>query len=466
MSESIHSLSAEILRERYARGDLSPVEVTEAIIDRAQRLDNDINAFVVIDPEGARQQARAAAERWQRGEPASPLDGIPVSIKDLVAVSGFATRCGSRTVDPDTVSNEDSPVVARLREAGAVLIGKTHTPEFGWKGITDSPLHGITRNPWNLTRSAGGSSGGAGAALATGLGPLAHGTDAGGSIRIPASFCGLYGIKPTFGRVPHVPHDSPFTTLSTNGPLARTVRDAARMLTIQARPDDRDWLAAPYQAMDFETGLEDGVDGLRFAYSPRLGGVSPEPEVEERISEAVRQFEALGASVETVGALFDPLRPDFEAYWKAGFAYLLKSIPAEKHELMDPGLRVLAEEGRSVNLDAYYAGFAARAHLAQNMAQFHRRYDLLLTPTTPTTAPPADIVYHSAEYDRWEKAVPFTTPFNYTGQPAASIPVGLDSDGMPVGLQIVGPRYGEALILRTSYAFEQALPFPHRAEEA
>ncbi len=463
MSGSPHTLSAQALCQHFADGSLSPVEVTDAVLARARQYDGDINAFSIIDEDGAREQARASAERWRNHSPLSVLDGVPISIKDLVAVRGLVTRSGSLTTGPDAVAREDSPPVARLREAGAVLFGKTHTSEFGWKGLTDTPLDGITRNPWDLSRSPGGSSGGAGAVLAARIGPLAHGTDAGGSVRIPASFCGLYGIKPTFGRVPMAPNDSPYATQSSNGVLAHTVRDAARMLSILARPDHRDWWSAPAYGIDFEAGLEDGIKGLRIAYSPGLGGTRPDPEVESVVADALRHFETLGASVETVGPVFEPLRPVFEDYWKAGFAYRIKSIPEDKRELLDPGLRQLAEEGMSVGLDAYYAAVAARARLALTLAEFHRHYDLLVTPTTPTVAPPADTVYHSAEYDRWEKAVPYTMPFNLTGQPAASIPAGLSRAGLPVGLQIVGPRFAESLVLRASWAFEKTAPFPFSA---
>lgn len=462
MSDPIHTLTAEALCDHYARGDLSPVDVTETLIAHAERLHGTLNAFVVFNWTGSRQQAAASAERWRRNSPLSKLDGVPVSIKDLVAMKGFATLCGSRTTEPDAISDVDCPCVARLRDAGAVLLGKTHTPEFGWKGITDSPLFGTTRNPWNVNHSPGGSSGGAGAAVAAGIAPLAHGTDAGGSIRIPSSYCGLYGIKPTFGRVPHAPNHSPYATLASSGPLAHTVRDAARMLTILAQPDARDWYALPYQAIDFEAGLEDGVEGLRIAYSPELGGARPDPEIEGMVVDAVRQFEALGAIVEKIDPIFDPLRPVFEDYWKAGFAHLLRSIPQGKRDLMDPGLRMLATEGLGVGLDAYYDAVAARAHLGSEMEQFHRRYNLLITPTTPTTAPRAEVIYHSAEFGRWDHAVPYTVPFNLTGQPAASIPVGLASNGLPVGMQIIGPHYSEALILRASRAFEQTAPFVAR----
>ncbi|MCC5812222.1 MAG: amidase [Ectothiorhodospiraceae bacterium] len=459
MSREITRLSAEDLRRQYATGELDPVAVTRAVLDRAERLEGRLNAFRLIDREAALRDAEASAERWRRHRPLSALDGVPISIKDIVAVKGTSTRSGSLTTDPDTISEEDCPSAARLREAGAVLFGKTHTPEFGWKGITDSPLHGATRNPWNTDHSPGGSSGGAGAAVAAGVGPLAHGTDAGGSIRIPASYCGLFGIKPTFGRVPHSPNESPYCTLASNGPIARTVRDAARMLTVLSQPDPRDWYASAPQGIDFETGLEQGVRGLRVAWSRDFGSTSPDPEVASLVEAAVRKLEALGAIVDDVGTVIDPLRPVFEDYWKAGFANTLRGIPEHRRELMDPGLRRLAEEGLSVGIESYYQAMAARARLGVRMEQFHQRYDLLITPTIPTTAPTADTVYHTAAYDRWEHAVPYTVPFNLTGQPAASIPVGLASNGLPVGMQLVAGRFREPMILRAARAYEQMAPF-------
>ncbi|HYW92666.1 MAG TPA: amidase [Gammaproteobacteria bacterium] len=461
MPDPIHGLTAEQLHACYTRGDLSPLEVTETVLQRAEQLDGRLNAFAIIDRNGALEQAEAAADRWRRQRPLSKLDGVPVSIKDLVAVKGLPTRSGSRTSNPDTLAREDCPAVARLREAGAVLFGKTHTPEFGWKGITDSPLHGVTRNPWNLGRSPGGSSGGAGAAVAAGIGPLAHGTDAGGSIRIPASYCGLFGIKPTFGRVPHVPNESPYATLASSGPLARRVRDAARMLTIMARPDARDWYALPYDGVDYEADLDTGVEGLRIAYSPGLGGARPEPGIAERVAQAAGRLRDLGAQVEEVGPILAPLRPVFEAYWKAGFAYLLNSIREDRRALMDEGLRALAEEGLGVDLDAYYRAVSARVRLGSQMEQFHQRFDLLVTPTTPTAAPVADVVYHSRGFDRWQHAVPYTVPFNLTGQPAASLPAGFTADRLPVGLQVVGPRFSEPTILRACRALERAAPPGH-----
>ena len=468
MPDEIAFLSADQLTARYAAGALSPGEVIEDTLSRLERFEPALNAFQLIDAGTARAQAEKSTARWKAGAALGDLDGVPVSIKELVLTRDWPTPQGSKTVEMDQSWDEDAPAVARLREAGAVLFGKTTSPEFGWKGITDSPLNGTTNSPWNTAHSPGGSSGGASAAVAAGIGPLALGTDGGGSIRIPAGYTGLFGLKPTFGRVPSYPIDSPYCTLVSSGPLARCVRDAARMLNVISRPDARDWYAAPYDAADYLAGLDQGIKGLRIAYSPELGGAGPEAAVTELTDQAVKILENLGAHVEQPGPVFEPLRPIFEDYWVAGFGHILRGIDPDKHDLLDPGFRSLAERGLEVDLQTYYRGLSARATLGARMAAFHERYDLLVTPTLPTTAPRADVIYHSAEFDRWDHAVPYTVPFNLTGQPAASVPVGVAPDGLPVGLQIVGPRFAEGLILRASFALELAIGFaqPHPALQA
>ena len=463
MDDTVAFMTAIELVARYRAGDLSPVEATETALARLERFEPVLNAFQLVDAEGARAAAKASEDRWAQGAPAGPLDGVPLTIKDIVLTRGWPTLNGSLTVDPDQAWDVDCPSVARLRESGAVLLGKTTTPEFGWKGITDSPLGGVTRNPWNPAHSPGGSSGGAAAALAAGIGNLAHGTDGGGSIRIPASYSGLFGIKPSFGRVPHAPRESPYSTLSSNGPLARSVRDAALMLNVLALPDTRDWYAIEYVAHDWLDGLDDGIQGLRIGYAPELGGAQPEPEVRSLVDAAAARFAELGAEVEDVGPVFEPLRPTFEQYWVAGFGHILKGIPADKHDLLDPGFRALAERGLAVGLDDYEAAVSARVAQGDAMSAFHARHDLLLTPTLPTPPPPAETIYHSAGFDRWDHATPYTVPFNLTGQPAASMPCGLTDDGLPVGLQVIGPRFAEATVLRACRAYEAAhgLVQPH-----
>ena len=270
MASDPATLSATELLRLYRRKQLSPVETTQAVLDRIERFDPAVNAFCLVDRDQALQSARASEARWQRGAPAGLLDGIPATIKDLVLTRGWPTLRGSLAIARDQAWDVDAPATARLREQGAVLIGKTTTPEFGWKAVTDSALTGITRNPWDTSKTPGGSSGGAAAACALGMGALHIGTDGGGSIRIPASFSGIFGLKPSFGRVPAWPL-SPFGTVAHLGPMTRTVSDAALMLNVLALPDRRDWFALPYDSRDYQIGLEDGVGGLRVAFSPTLG---------------------------------------------------------------------------------------------------------------------------------------------------------------------------------------------------
>jgi len=340
-----------------------------------------------------------------------------------------------------------------------VILGKTTTPEFGWNGMTDSPLTGVTRNPWDPGRTPGGSSGGAAAALAAGVGAVAFGTDGGGSIRIPASYCGLFGLKPTFGRVPYHPHDTPFGLSVAAGPITTTVADAALLLGILSRPDGRDPFALPYDPRDWRLGLDDGVAGLRVAATTELGGATvADGDIVAAWRAALDALADLGAVVEEVGPVFDPLRPRFEAHWMAGFAARLRTIPAERWGECDPGFVALARQGLAVDLVAFNDAWAARSDLIATMHAFHARYDVLVTPTMPTVAPPVDVVYHSSTFDRWDHGVPFTLPFNLSGQPAASCPAGLSGGGLPTGVQVVADHHREDLVLRVARALEAAMP--------
>jgi len=449
--------TAAELEMLYRAEKLSPVEATRAALARIERVNPKLNAFMVVDAERALLAAQRSERRWRQHAPLSPLDGQPVTIKDTLNLHGHPTRAGSRTT-PETPSAEDSPEAARLKEAGAVILGKTTTPEFGWKGMTDGPLFGTTRNPWNLERTPGGSSGGAAAALAAGIGTLAVGTDGGGSVRIPSSYCGLFGIKPTFGRVPHHPHAGPFSTLVSSGPMARSVRDAALMLDELARSDTRDWYALPYDGESFARDLGHGVGGLRIAFSPNFGEAEVEPEIARLVARAAQDFADLGAEVEEVGAVVPALRPTFEKYWLAGFGYTLSNIAPEKHALLDPHFLPLAQQGLSVTKDEYFAGHMARVELGTRLERFFADWDLLLTPTMPVPPPLASTAYHVQGNDRWAHATPFTVPFNYTGQPAASIPCGISAAGLPAGLQIVGPRFSERKILQAAAAYERVNP--------
>jgi aspartyl-tRNA(Asn)/glutamyl-tRNA(Gln) amidotransferase subunit A len=454
MSE-LWALTASELIEGFRKKTLSPVEVTQAVLARIEQLNPKLNAFCLVS-ETALEDAKASEARWSAGQPRGLLDGVPVSIKDIILTKGWPTLRGSKTIDPKGPWNDDAPATARLREHGAVLLGKTTTPEFGWKGVTDSPLTGITRNPWNPAKTPGGSSGGAAAAVAAGMGPLAVGTDGGGSIRIPCSFTGLFGIKPSFGRVPAWPL-SPFGTVAHVGPITRSVADAALMLNVLAQPDARDWHALPYDARDWRMGLDRGVADLRIAYSPNLGYAKVDPEVAAIVKKAVSVFEELGAKIDERDPGFTDPAPIFTTHWFSGAAFLLKGIKNQK--LVDPGLREVAAQGAKITADELLDAQMKRGALGVHMNLFHREYDLLLTPTLSIAAFDAGKeVADKMLQERWTDWTPFSFPFNLTQQPAASIPCGLTKAGLPVGLHIVGPRYADAMVLRAARAFESARP--------
>jgi aspartyl-tRNA(Asn)/glutamyl-tRNA(Gln) amidotransferase subunit A len=454
-----HELSAAEMSALYRDRDLSPVEVAETCLGRIEALDAEVNAFCFVDAEAVRSMAEDSEARWSAGEPLSPLDGVPVAIKDILLTKGWPTRRGSLTVDPNGPWTEDAPCVARLREAGAVLIGKTTTPEFGWKGSTDSPLTGTTRNPWNMAKTPGGSSGGSSAALAARLTPLAMGTDGGGSIRIPASLTGVYGLKPSFGRVPAYPL-SPFGTVAHLGPMSRTVRDSAMLLNAIAKPDARDWHALAYDGTDYTQRLGESMKGKRIAFSPRLGYVERVlPEVEALVAAAAKQFEQFGAHVEQADPGLDDPGEIFHILWWAGAGFLLGDLPAERKAQLDPGLRRMAEEGKAFSLKEYLDANAARGSYGSKMRQFMERYDFLLTPAVATTA--FDVGRLSPLDDdgkAWMAWTPFSFPFNLTQQPAASVNCGFASNGLPVGLQIVGRMFDDAGVLAASAAYEAAYP--------
>jgi len=456
--QDIAYTSATSLLDLYRKRARSPVEVTSLLLDRLEALQPKINAFRIVDRDGALAVARASEQRWMSGGEIGRLDGVPVTIKDLLLMRGFPTLRGSRLVDPSQDWSEDAPATARLREAGAVILGKTTTPEFGWKALGDSPLTGITRNPWELSRTPGGSSAGAAAACAAGIGPLHLGSDGAGSIRIPCAFTGVFGLKPSFGRVPAYPL-SPMGLLAHIGPMARTVADAALMLTVLSAPDHRDPYALPPENRDYLDGLEDGVRGWRIAFSPTLGYARVDPEVAVAVAEAVRSFEALGAIVEEVDAIFPPPREAIFTLWAAGAALLLSAYPADKRALVDPGLVATAAEGERISAVDYLGADLVRTALGQQMAAFHRKYDLLLTPTMPIPALPVGQDLNDPASERhWIDWSPFSYPFNMTRQPAASIPCGLTRAGLPIGLQIVGPLYADDRVLRAARAFETTQP--------
>ena len=458
MPEPLDFWSAGQLLHAYRTGSLSPVEATRAALSRIEALNGRLNAYCRLDAEGALEAARSSEARWGRGEPKGLLDGVPVSVKDVLLTRGMATLHGSRTVNAEQAWVDDAPAVARLREHGAVILGKTTTPELGHKFVTDSPLTGITRNPWNLELSPGGSSGGAAAAVAAGLGPLAVGTDGGGSIRIPATWSGIVGHKPTAGRVPIWP-PSRWGALSHVGPLARSVEDAALLLTVLARPDPRDPAALPPDGRDYRVGLEDGVAGLRIAYSPDLGLAEVEPEIAAAVESAVRTLERLGARVTTIKPPgIEAIVPVHRTCYMAIFAQFLEGLPPAQHNLLDPYLRAGAEAGRSITAAAYHAALMTRQTIAARMEALYADHDLLALPGFHVPPPPVPGLPDGLR----GKAPALTCWANHTGQPVASVPCGLTRDRLPIGLQIAGPRFADPLVLRAARAYEAARgPFPH-----
>lgn len=459
IAADILTLSATEIVALYRTRKLSPVDVVRATLARIEALNPVLNAFCFIAPD-ALDRAAASERRWTRGEPQGPLDGVPVSIKDLLLTRGWPTRRGSKTIDPAGPWHDDAPVVARLRESGAILLGKTTTPEFGWKGVTDSPLTGITRNPWNPAKTPGGSSGGGAAAIAAGLGPLTVGTDGGGSIRIPCAFTGTFGLKPSFGRVPAWPL-SPFGTVAHLGPMTRTVTDAALLLNVLSQPDARDSLALPYDARDYLDGLDAGVSGWRIAYSATLGYAGVDAEVASAVRQAAMRYADLGAQVEEVDPGFDDAHEIFRRHWYSGAAFLLRHFTPEEKSLMDRGLVDVAEQGARITTFELLEAAQQRGALGTRMNLFHQTYDLLLTPSVPLVAfdagrEVADLLKEKS----WTDWSPFTYPFNLTQQPAASLPCALSSTGLPIGLQIVGPRFADARVLRAARAFESLRPIP------
>lgn len=465
MTDDLLWMTSSQLIDRYRSGDVSPLEVTRDLLRRVEDTQPAINAFVHIDAETSLAQARASEDRWRRGQPAGLLDGVPITIKDDLHVAGWPTREGSRAFLNAPPAAEDSPVVARLREQGAVFLGKTATPEFGSRAVTVSAVHGITRNPYDPAKTPGGSSGGGAAAVALDLGTIAIGADAGGSVRIPASFCNVFGLKPTVGRVPDYP-PSVFTGLAVIGPMARRIEDAALAFTVITRPEGRDPYALPYEERDYRVGLDDGVAGLKIAYSPTLGrpDACVDPEVAALVAQAVDVFAKLGAVVELAEPVWpcDPLDV-YQVLWGAAFAHFLDhALTADQRRRIEPDMQALLEAGRALSLAEYLVAQDRRADIAVAVKAFFNTYDLMLSPVMPTPPFAADHMGALGIAREDWACCPFTWICNLTRQPAASVPCGFTEAGLPVGLHIVGPSYGEALILRAAHAFERVRPMHER----
>ncbi len=462
--EKICWMSALELTEAYAKGKISPVDALEAILERAKRYNPELNAIVTPTETDARATARKAERDIKAGKKVGPLSGVPITIKDLVWTKGVRTTFGSKLYE-NFVPDEDAVLVERLKNAGAVIIGKTNVPEFGLIAYTDNLIFGPTHNPWDKTKTSGGSSGGAAAAVAAGMGPIAHGNDGGGSIRIPASFCGVYGIKPSFGRVPDYPGLTMWETMNSDGPITRTVSDAALMLDVMSGPDERDRFSLPVTGEHYLENVGKGVAGAKVAYTPNLGYAAVDVDVENITRKAAFAFEMLECEVTEIKPDLINMEND-----------LITSIVAKT--VTTNAKRF--EEWKKI-LYPYYSSFLAleptlksrdivqieykREELWKKMRKIFGQYDFLLTPVTAVAAfeigksgPvfPSKIAGRGVGPIGW---MPFTYPFNFTGQPAASIPCGFTARGLPIGLQVVGRRYDDLGVLKASRAYEKRFPW-------
>lgn len=456
-------LDAFAMAQAFQSGTISPVETTRSVLDAADATQSTMNAFVLLDHDRAMAAAEQSEARWLRKEPLSLLDGVPVSVKDNIYVEGMECRFGSEALPLEQRTGPDSPSVALLRTAGAILFGKTAMPEFGHKMMTDSFASGTTRNPWRLDYSPGGSSGGAAAAVAAGIGPLALGSDGAGSIRIPAAWTGTFGLKPSLGRVPHYPRGA-LGSFSHVGPITRTVADAARAMTLLSRADPRDFYSLADDRLDYEKGLTADLEGVRIAYSPRLGldSIIVDPEIEAAVAGAIDTFVKLGASVEQA----DP--PGMEecgaiaaTYLTSLFSHIVRKVGNTGGPHVAPSLLAIASLERDLPPNAFVDAVISRenAGIAANL--FFQDFDLLVSPVTYFAPPPIE------GRDPDAALLPLLTQWcNVTGLPAASISCGFSSLGLPIGLQIVGRRWSDISVIHASYAYEQArgpIDFPfHR----
>lgn len=459
-SSSFAYTSAIDLLNAFKTRAVSPVEVMQDCLSRMQQLEPLLNCFVIATPEAAFEAARQAERAIMAGEPLGALHGIPISVKDLIAVGGVKQTFGSRTLS-NNVAATDAPSVERIKAAGACIIGKTTTTEFGCKGGGPSPLSGVTRNPWDLSKTPGGSSLGAASSVAAGLTPFALGTDGGGSIRLPSSFCGLFGIKAQFGRVPVYPV-SATPTLAHVGPLARTVRDAALLLGVISGHDWRDAFSVAGSVPDYLAACEKSVQGMRIAWSPTLGGRSADASVLAACEAAVAVFQSLGCEVvlweDLAGA--DPIEL-WMAEFYAGVGTRLKDSLQNATNQLDPAVVHMLEPALHQTLENYYTKVFSRYDFREKVRARFETIDLLLTPTTPVPAFDAGLDSPPGYGDNIISWMSYTYPFNLTGQPAASVPAGFTAAGLPIGLQMVARVNCETDIFRAAAAFENARPWAH-----
>jgi len=458
-------MSALEVRDRIKAKKLSPVEVIDAVLQRIERINPKVNAYCTVVAESAKAEAKQAEDKVIKGEELGPLHGVPISIKDLIFTRGIRTTGGTRMYE-NFIPDEDDIVVERLKAAGAIIIGKTNTPQSGWMAITDNLLFGPTRNPWNLERTSGGSSGGAASAVASCIGPLGIGSDGGGSIRIPSSFCGVFGLKPSLGRVPRGPgFPGLWEGLSVTGPITRTVRDAALMMEVIAGRDDRDHFSLPNEGLRYLSHLGGNLKGLRVAWSKDLGYAVVDPQVLRVTEAAVRTFATLGCVVEVADPPVGSPQETFSTVVVASLAAALVEKLDEWGDHFESALVTFLERNKDISATEYIKARMANLEYSNRMQVLFQKYDLLLTPTLAVppfevgSYGPREIAGTRIEPIGW---MPFTYPFNVTGQPAASVPCGWTDDGLPVGLQIVGRRFDEVTVLQAAAALEQASPWIDR----
>ena len=463
-SDDLCWMPAAELAVAIRKKKVSPVEAMQSVLARIDRLNPALNAFVTPTADQAMKDARGAERAlMKKGAHLGPLHGVPFSTKDLVVTKGIRTTFGTRLF-ADNVPAEDAPMVERMRAAGAIQLGKTNTPAFGWIGATHNLVFGITRNPWNLERTPGGSSGGASAAVAAGMGPLAIGTDGGGSIRIPASCTGIFGIKPTFGLIPVYPTSAAWS-LSHIGPLTRTVKDAALVMNACAGPDERDPFSTPVPRVDYVKALSRRPKGLRAAWSPDLGFARVvDPEVQALCERAARRFRQLGCRVEEVKLDWPSPKAAWEAIFSGGTATRLAPFLGARRADIDAGLAAILDEALAWGPTHYVQAWLDRLAWQEHPRRLFEKYDLLLTPTIACPPfkvgldNPTEIAGTPVERYDW---IPFTMSFNLTGHPGASVPCGFTRDKLPVGLQIVGRRFEDATVLNAAAAFERMAPWSH-----
>jgi len=461
--ESLADLSAAEMTAGYRRREFTPIDVFESTTARIDEVNAALNAFVLLDLDGAKKAAEESTTRWAAGESLGLADGIPTTVKDTMDLANWPTRKGSLQTDPNKIAQEDAPMVRRLREGGALILGKTTVPEFGWQGTSDSPLTGLTRNPWDLNRTTGGSSAGAAAAAATGMGKFNTGSDGGGSVRIPAAFTGVFTIKPTFSVIPiHPPATGGL--LSYVGPITQTVTDAAHAMSVVAKPDPRAIFQSRLDERSWIDGLEAGIEGLKVAYAPTWSGFPVHPDVAERLEDAVDALERIGADVTSIAPDFTLPYFEFMAIWDSMLAQALRHIPESEWNKSDPGLIATTRRGLALSASDVIDAERARPLLMAVFQGILSEYDVIVTPTMPTTALPvghalAEPWVEGQRMEHWMDWCPFTWPLNLTAHPATSIPIGFGSDGLPVAMQMIGRHYDDRLLLRAARAFEREHPF-------